>query len=77
MGKNMGSFNKQGLTLISAWISKYINYKAWDEITNPFPNFNGATVEIWEWISRSTKYVVTTQMQLCVWYGIHNNDLKK
>ena len=23
----------------------------WDEITHPFPNFNGATVEVWEWIS--------------------------
>ena len=22
-----------------------------DEITYPFPNFNGATVEGWEWIS--------------------------
>ena len=20
----------------------------WDEITYPFPNFNGATVEVWE-----------------------------
>ena len=25
--------------------------KVWDEITYPFPNFNGATVEVWEWIS--------------------------
>ena len=25
--------------------------KMWDEITYPFPNFNGATVEVWEWIS--------------------------
>ena len=24
---------------------------AWDEITYPFPNFNGATVKVWEWIS--------------------------
>ena len=22
----------------------------WDEITYPFPNFNGCTVEVWEWI---------------------------
>ena len=22
----------------------------WDEITNPFRNFNGCTVEVWEWI---------------------------
>ena len=25
--------------------------KAWGEITYPFPNFNGSTVEVWEWIS--------------------------
>ena len=25
--------------------------QVWDEITNPFPNFNGYTVEVWEWIS--------------------------
>ena len=23
----------------------------WDEITYPCPNFNGCTVEVWEWIS--------------------------
>ena len=33
------------------WISNCIHYKAWDEITYPFPNFNSATVEVWEWIS--------------------------
>ena len=27
------------------------HYKVWDEITYPFPNFNGATVEVWKWIS--------------------------
>ena len=31
---------------IPAWISYYIYYKAWDEITYPFLNFNGATVEV-------------------------------
>ena len=25
--------------------------KVWDEITYPFPNFNGCTIEVWEWIS--------------------------
>ena len=33
------------------WISNYIHYKGWDEITYPFPNFNGTTVEVWEWIT--------------------------
>ena len=25
--------------------------KCWDEITHQFPNFNGLTVEVWEWIN--------------------------
>ena len=29
-----------------AWISNHIHYEMWDEITNPFLNFNGATVEV-------------------------------
>ena len=39
-------FYLHGLTLIPAWISNYIHYKVWDEITYPFLNFNGATVEV-------------------------------
>ena len=41
-----GLFYKHGLTVIPAWISNYIHYNAWDEITYPFLNFNGATVEV-------------------------------
>ena len=37
-------FYEQGLTLIPTWLSNYIHYKVWDEITDPFLNFNGATV---------------------------------
>ena len=40
-----GHFYKHGLTLILAWISNCIHYNVWDEITYPFLNFNGATVE--------------------------------
>ena len=39
------------LTLISAWISDYIHYNVWDEITYPFLNFNCATVDVYKWIS--------------------------
>ena len=38
------------LTLTPAWISNYTHYKVWDEITYPFTNFNGSTVEFWKWI---------------------------
>ena len=35
-----------GLTSIPAWISNYIHYNVWNEITYPFLNFNGVTVEV-------------------------------
>ena len=44
-------FYKHGLTLIPAWISDHILSKVWDEIIYSFSNFNGCTVEVWEWIS--------------------------
>ena len=51
------------LTSILVWISNYIHYKIWDEITYPFPNFSGFTVEVWEWISyfisHSILYVIS------------------
>ena len=34
------------LSLIPAWINNHIRYEVWDEITYPFQNFNGATVEV-------------------------------
>ena len=39
-------FYQHGLPLIPAWISNYIHYKEWGEITYPFLNFNGVTVEV-------------------------------
>ena len=39
------------LTLIPAWISKHMPSKMPVEITFPFLNFNGATMEVWGWIS--------------------------
>ena len=51
------------INLFPAWISKYIHYKMYDEITSPFPNFNSATVEVWEWksnfITHLTGHMVT------------------
>ena len=39
------------LIILQAWISNYIHYEIYDEIAYLFPNFNAATVEVWEWIS--------------------------
>ena len=32
--------------------------KVWDEITNRLLNFNGYTVEVWEWISNFIPHFV-------------------
>ena len=39
------------LTMIPAWISNHLLSELWDDITYPFRNFNGCTVEVSEWIS--------------------------
>ena len=46
----------QNLPLITAWLSNYIYYEVQDEITHSFLDFNGATVEVWEWISNFTSH---------------------
>ena len=44
----MDPFYWYGLTWIPAWLINYIHYKVWDEITYPFPNFNGETLmDMW------------------------------
>ena len=39
------SLDYQGPLLLT-WISNHIHFKLWDEITYPFLNFNGCTVEV-------------------------------
>ena len=30
----------------------------WDEILYPFPNLNGCTIEVWEWINDITPHFI-------------------
>ena len=39
--------------------------KIWDEITYPFPNFNGATVDVWEWMIHFIPHFVMDVMIMC------------
>ena len=41
-----GPLYEHGFTLIPAWISNRMPGKVWDEITHPFLNFNGSTIEV-------------------------------
>ena len=43
---SLKEFHQQAL--IPTWLSDYIQQKLWYEITYPFPNFNGGTIEAWE-----------------------------
>ena len=40
-----------GINFIPSMENNHMTSKVWDEITYPFSNFNGVTVEICEWIS--------------------------
>ena len=40
-----------------SWISNYVPGKVWGEITYPFLNFNGTTVEVYEWISNFIPHI--------------------
>ena len=46
-----GPFYYRGLNLIPAWMCNQMPSNVWDEITYPFRNFNGCSVENWEWIN--------------------------
>ena len=55
-GQNWKRFTQRGhfiigLTSIRAWRSNHMPGTVWDEITYPFPNLIGYTVEVWEWIN--------------------------
>ena len=46
------------MNLIQAWIRNYIHYKEWDKIDYSILNFNGAAVEVREWISNFILYFI-------------------
>ena len=56
---------------ITAWISNHMLSKVGDEITCPFPNYNGFTVEVWEWISKFTSHFI---MDVITYPYVNNRD---
>ena len=42
--------------------------KVWDEITYPFLNFNGCTVEVKEWIGNFILHFVMDVITYLCWY---------
>ena len=62
-----GPFYQHVLTLIPAWRSNHMPSKVWDEITYPFPNFNGVTIEVWELISNSIPHIIMSVITYPSW----------
>ena len=62
-----GTFYQHVLTLIPAWICNYTLRKVCVEITNPFPNLNSATFEVWEWIDNIILHIVMDVIGYTYW----------
>ena len=50
--------------------------KVWDEINSPFPNFNGCTVEVWEWIINFSTHFIMDVITFPCW-GVIKSILGK
>ena len=48
-------------------INNYILSKMWVGFIYPFPNFNGATVEVWEWISSFIAHFIGFMIAYLCW----------
>ena len=58
------------LTLILAGINNYIHYKVLDEITYWLPNFNGATAEVWGWMSNLIPHFIVLAITYPCWIHV-------
>ena len=63
-------FYWHGWTLFPAWMTHYMPSNVRDEITCPFPfpNFNGATVEVWGWTGNFITHIL--RMYLPIHAGV-------
>ena len=66
-GVARGPFYFHGLNLIPTWISNHMAGNVFDEIAYPFPNFNGAAVEVWEWISNFIPHFIMDVITYPCW----------
>ena len=46
------------LWILFLWRSQHIHHKVWSDIINPFPNFNGPAIEIWECIRHFIPWLI-------------------
>ena len=51
----------------NAWTDNHIPSKVLDEITYPFPNVNGWTIQIWEWVSNVVPHFIMDRIIYPYW----------
>ena len=64
--QQQGPLYQYGFILNPAWMNN-MSSKVWDEITHPLPNFNSATVEVWEWMSYFSSYFLVDVIIFSCW----------
>ena len=52
---------------LPAWTNNHMPSKVWNEITYPFPNFSGCTMEVWEWISNFISHFIVDVITFPCW----------
>ena len=57
--------HEHDLTIVLVGIGNYIQYKVWNRIILPFPNFNGATVEVGDGL------LILSHILLGMWLLVH------
>ena len=56
-------------------MNKYIHYAGWGEIAYPFLNFNGYTIEVWEWINHPCLHLICDYLSMLTLKLIHVGKL--
>ena len=71
-----GPFYQYEFVLIPAWICNHMSSNMWDEITHPFPYFNGTSIEIWEWKSNFISHFIMDSI-IYSYLGVKLTDVSK
>ena len=62
-----GPFLLTWFTLIPSWMRNHTPNKVWDDIVHPIPNYIGANVEIWKWLSNFIPHLIMDVITYPCW----------
>ena len=71
----LGPFLLIWINFIPVWICNHNHYKMWYEITYPFPNLNGAAVEVGQWWLQLIFYWTYDYLPIMGLKLIHVNEI--